>query len=94
LDVLEDPSRAPRSVSHYRWLKNLNGFYKETEMFSFVTVEDIEYTFDVTTGKLLFKEPAKGIGVSLHVGGFSLCATASHNKSLDRSHGKRLSHHP
>ena len=59
LDVLKDPTHAPRSVSHYRWLKDLPAFYKETEMFSIVTVENIEYTFDVTTGKILFEEPAK-----------------------------------
>jgi hypothetical protein len=85
LDVLKDPAHAPRSVSHYRWLKDLNGFYKETEMFSFVTVENIEYTFDVTTGKLLFEEPVKTTGILLDVN--LLLTTASHNKSSDASGG-------
>jgi len=59
LDVLKDPAQAPATVSHDRWLKEVTGFYKATELFSFVTVENIEYTFDVTTGKILFQLPEK-----------------------------------
>lgn len=65
LDILKNPSNAPKSVSHYSYLKEISGFYKGTEMFSIITVEDIEYTFDATTGEILFQEPAKATSDNL-----------------------------
>jgi hypothetical protein len=59
LDILTDPSQGHGTASSFRWLKELTGFYKETKLFSFVTVENIEYTFDVTTGRILLQQPAR-----------------------------------
>lgn len=60
LDLLKDPNKAPRSVSHYRWLENTDASYLLSEMFSVVTVEKLEITFDIKTGEIMFTEPREG----------------------------------
>jgi hypothetical protein len=60
MDLLKDPGKAPRSISHYRWLENVDASYMLSEMFSVVTVEKVEITFDIKTGEILFTEPVKG----------------------------------
>ncbi len=59
LDMLKEPSKAPRSISHYRWLESVDASYIPYEMFSVLTVEKIKITFDITTGEIEFTEPAK-----------------------------------
>lgn len=60
LDLLKDPGKAPRSISHYRWLENTDASYLLSDMFSVVTVEKLEITFDIKTGEIMFTEPVKG----------------------------------
>ncbi len=60
LDLLKDPSKAPRSISHYRWLEKVDDSYIRSEMFSIVTVEKFNITFNITSGEIMFTEPAKG----------------------------------
>ena len=59
LDLLKEPDKAPRSISHYRWLDKADESYMLSEMFSVVTIEKVEITFDITTGKIKFTEPTK-----------------------------------
>ena len=60
LDLLKEPSKVPRSISHYRWLESVNPSYMPEQMFSVVTVEKVTITFDITTGEIKFTEPVKG----------------------------------
>lgn len=59
LDLLIDPAKVPQSVSHYTWLQSVNSSYLPLHMFSLVTVENYEITFDTGTGEIKFKEPFK-----------------------------------
>ena len=59
LEMLKDPSKAPRSISHYRWLENVDASYMLSDMFSVVTVEKVMITFDIKTGEIKFTEPVK-----------------------------------
>lgn len=59
LDLLRDAAKVPRSISHYQWLEKVDSSYISSEMFSVVTVEKVEITFDIKTGKILFSEPTK-----------------------------------
>lgn len=59
LDLLREPEKAPRSISHYTWLDKVDASYLGTQMFSVLTIEKVEITFDITTGAIMFTEPAK-----------------------------------
>jgi hypothetical protein len=60
LDLLTDPNKAPRSISHYSWLQTVNPEYLPVQMISLVTVENLEITFDISSGAIKFKEPLMG----------------------------------
>jgi hypothetical protein len=53
LEILKDPKNVPISVSHYEYLKDVIGFDPYTHKFTIKTVENIEYTFDVTNGGIV-----------------------------------------
>ncbi len=53
VEILKNPDNAPRSVSHYQFLDKTLGFNAYDYKFSIRTVENIEYTFDVTNGKII-----------------------------------------
>lgn len=59
LDLLKEPSKVPKSISHYTWLEKVDDSYLLSEMFSVVTVEKIEITFDIKSGEIMFTEPVK-----------------------------------
>jgi hypothetical protein len=85
LDILKTPSKVPKGISYYRYLKDTPGFYKGTEMFSILTVEDIEYTFDVTTGEILFEKPVSAKSSSSYFAKMPFSFFTSHKIELTRA---------
>lgn len=54
LDLIKDLSVIRPTVSHYSYYKKVNGFVGEISYrFSLVTVDDIEYIFDVSNGEIV-----------------------------------------
>jgi tetratricopeptide (TPR) repeat protein len=51
-DLVDDESRLPRSVSHFRWREETAFDNKKATLF-IKTLDNNEYTFDVRTGKIL-----------------------------------------
>jgi hypothetical protein len=56
LDLLKEPNKAPRSISHYTWLDMVDASYITSQMFLVKTVEKAEITFDITSGEIKFTE--------------------------------------
>jgi hypothetical protein len=55
VDVVNDVTKFRRGISYYEYLKGVGGFNGYTHKFTLTTVEDIEYTFDATDGKVVAK---------------------------------------
>ena len=51
--LIRDPSKVVRSVSHYQFLREVRGFQPYTKMFTIVAVDGTEYTFDVRHGDIV-----------------------------------------
>lgn len=53
-ELIKDVSQVPASVSHYEFLHEVRGFYRNTtRFFTIVMVDGTEYTFDVSNGEVL-----------------------------------------
>ena len=52
LDLIRNLSKVRPSVSHYQYYKVTPNFKPNPQDFSLITVDDIEYTFDIKTGKI------------------------------------------
>ncbi len=50
--LIRDPSKVARSVSNYQFLREVRGFQPYTKMFTIVTIDGTEYTFDVRNGDI------------------------------------------
>jgi len=59
VDLRKNPAQVPRSISHYKWLEDVSTSYLSTDMFSVVTVEKVEITFNIISGEIMFTEPVK-----------------------------------
>jgi hypothetical protein len=55
-DLIKDKSKVQPSVSHYQYRKKVIGFDKPNKRFGLVTVDDVTWSFDVRTGKVLSKK--------------------------------------
>jgi len=51
--LVRDVSRVPRSVSHYRYLREVRGFYRDTSLFMIMMIDGTEYTFDASNGEVV-----------------------------------------
>jgi hypothetical protein len=60
VDLLKDPSRVPRSMSHYKWLREVFGFNGCSHIFALETVEYIRYTFDCRQGTVISSKSLLG----------------------------------
>ena len=61
VEILKNPANAPKSVSHYQFLKETIGFKSYDYNFRIKTVENIEYTFDVTSGRIVSEKPVSEV---------------------------------
>ncbi len=56
IDLIKDLSKIEPSTSHYNYYTKIIGFTGYNFKFSFVTIENIRYIFDVRTGKIIASE--------------------------------------
>lgn len=76
-DLVSDPSKIERSVSHYEWYQVIIGLHSragindpfggEPDTFSLITLADETFSFDIASGKIISEEKApnnhkEGIG--------------------------------
>lgn len=52
-DLVKDSSKIELTISHYFWLKQPPQLDAFGHMFKLITIDDIEYTFNVSTGEVV-----------------------------------------
>lgn len=58
-DLLKDISAVKSSVSHYQWLSEVIGLEPYGTIFRLITIENIEYLFDISNGNIISSEKIK-----------------------------------
>ncbi len=53
MDLIKDSSSVERTLSHYSWIKGEPVYKSSENQLIIVTTENIEYTFDMTSGEIL-----------------------------------------
>jgi hypothetical protein len=55
-DLVKNPTKIDRSVSHYFWKKDRPILNTNEYRFKIITVDNIEYIFDIVSGKIISQE--------------------------------------